>query len=260
MANGTTLDDLLQNATVTRQSKLSDSDIDQIRETVGTVVGENIDAKDKKDLHRFRALYRKMSQADEQLAILMQMGLDEARNGPRLFSLTPADTGFRDNPSWVTQKFQLTLWCEHSRKPLPALWEDTSRGIYKLERPREWVVKYGPALRTVTKTLGAILPVVAATTKIAIPDDTYKGIEKGLDFGKALFGAALKGGGALADVSGDDIISDAEHGEAIQEQNAMLRELHALLKERDPGFGGLARVQNKRREFLWVHPQFKDEY
>jgi internalin A len=243
------IDCLLQNATVTRQSKLSDSDIDQIREIV--------DAKDKKDLHRFRALY---SRADEQFAILMQMGLDEARNGPRLFSLTPADTGFLDNPSWLTQQFQLTLWCEHSRKPLPALWEDRSRGTYKLERPREWLVKYGPALRKVTKTLGAILPVVAATTKIAIPDDTYKGIEKGLDFGKALFEAALTGGGALADVSSDDSISDAEHGEARQAQNAMLRELHALLKERDPGFGGLVRVQNKRCEFLWVHPQFQQEY
>lgn len=69
-----------------------------------------------------------------------------------------------------------------------------------------------------------------------------------------------QGGGALAEVSGDDIISDAEHGEARQAQNAMLRELHAFLKERDPGFGGLVRVQNKRREFLWVHPWFKDEY
>ena len=212
------------------------------------------------DMHRFRALRRMMSQADEQLAILMQMGLDEARNGPRLFSLTPADTGFLDNPSWVTQKFQLTLWCEHSRKPLPAFGEDATQGTYQLERPREWLVKYGPALRIVTKTLGAILPVVAATAKIAIPDDTYKGIEKGLDFGKALFKAALTGGGALVDVSGDDIISDAEHGEASQAQNAMLRELHTFLKERDPGFGGLVRVQNKRREFLWVHPQFTDEY
>jgi hypothetical protein len=40
----------------------------------------------------------------------------------------------------------------------------------------------------------------------------------------------------------------------------MLRKFQVLLKEKDPGFGGLVRVQNKRREFLWVHPQFVGEY
>ena len=110
----------------------------------------------------------------------------------------------------------------------------------------------------VTKTLSAVLPVVAATAKIAIPDNTYQGIEKGLDFGKELFGAALTGGEALANISGDGI--DAEHGMLQEAQNGMLRELHVLLKKKDPSFGGLVRVQNKRREFIWVHPQFKDEY
>ncbi|HSM80659.1 MAG TPA: hypothetical protein VLS96_03180, partial [Nodosilinea sp.] len=118
----------------------------------------------------------------------------------------------------------------------------------------------GPTLQLVTKTLSAMLPVVAATAKIAIPDNTYQSIEKGLDFGKELFGAALTGGEALANISGDDTVADAKHGVAQQAQNAMLRELHALLQERDPSFGGLVRVQNKRREFMWVHPQFEDEY
>jgi hypothetical protein len=51
-------------------------------------------------------------------------------------------------------------------------------------------------------------------------------------------------------------------GRGIRAQDSELRELHALLKEKDPTgtFGGLARVQNKRREFLWVHPQFVGEY
>ncbi|MGD1930099.1 MAG: COR domain-containing protein [Leptolyngbyaceae cyanobacterium] len=243
------IDCLLQNATVTRESKLSDSDIQQIRDIV--------DAKDKKDDQRFRVL---SSQADEQLAILMQIGLDEAKQGPRLFSLTPADTKFLDNPAWATQKFKLTLWCEHSRKPLPALWDDSSRGVYKLEKSREWLENYGPALRTVTKTLSAILPVVAATTKVAMSGDTYKGIENELNFGKELFSAGLKSSGALANVTGDDLIADPEHGVARQAQNALLRELQAFLHQHDPSFGGLVRVQNKRREFIWVHPQFKDEY
>jgi len=49
-------------------------------------------------------------------------------------------------------------------------------------------------------------------------------------------------------------------GEAIRAQGWILRELHALLKEKDPSFGGLVRVQKQGREFLWVHPDFVKEY
>ena len=54
---------------------------------------------------------------------------------------------------------------------------------------------------------------------------------------------------------------DWQQGEAaIRAQGSILRQLHAVLKAKDPGFGGLVRVQNRRREFLWVHEQFVDEY
>ena len=53
---------------------------------------------------------------------------------------------------------------------------------------------------------------------------------------------------------------DLGQGEAIRAQGAVLRQLHAWVKKEDPSFGGLVRVQNKRQEFLWVHPQFEKEY
>jgi len=53
---------------------------------------------------------------------------------------------------------------------------------------------------------------------------------------------------------------DVEHGGEIRAQGANLRQLHALLKQKDPSFGGLIRVRNKRQEFLWVHPRFESEY
>jgi len=37
-------------------------------------------------------------------------------------------------------------------------------------------------------------------------------------------------------------------------------ELHALLKAKCPGYGGLVRVMNKRKEFLWVQEKFVGEY
>ena len=160
----------------------------------------------------------------------------------------------------VSLFFALKLWCEHSRKPVAVLDEEESRGVYKLERSREWLAGHGKALKTVTRTLSAILLVVAAITKLAIPEESYKSLEKNLNFGKELFGTVLKAGDVISDISGDTIISDEEHGQAQQAQNAVIREIHAWLKENDPGFGGLVRVQNKRREFLWVHPQFVNEY
>ena len=71
----------------------------------------------------------------------------------------------------------------------------------------------------------------------------------------------LKGSGKVGKWLTADDASDLEHTrESIRAQGSVLRELHAILLEKDPGFGGLARVQNKRREFLWVHPKFVDEY
>ena len=51
-----------------------------------------------------------------------------------------------------------------------------------------------------------------------------------------------------------------ERGDEVRAQGAILRQLHAWLKNKDPGFGGLVRVQNRRQEFLWVHPKFEAEY
>jgi len=45
----------------------------------------------------------------------MRSRCDEAKEGPRLFSLQPVDAGFFDRPAWISQTFRLTLWCEHSR-------------------------------------------------------------------------------------------------------------------------------------------------
>ena len=87
-------------------------------------------------------------------------------------------------------------------------------------------------------------------------------MENQLAFGEKCAESLLAGGervgGWLAD--GDD--SDWERGDGLEADGVVLRELHALLREKDRacGFGGLVRVQNKRREFLWVDKRFAGEY
>jgi hypothetical protein len=203
-----------------------------------------------------------LSQADEQFEALMTTLTDPAKEGPRLYSFEAVDPGFWDKPKWIAEKFRLTLWCEHSRLPLPLLTGDENLGVYEVELTQEWIRKAAPYLRALTTTLGLILPIASSTIKYALDERIYKSIENQLDFGQQcaenFLNVGDKVGGWL--VSGDE--TDLEYGQAIRAQGSTLRELHALLKAKDPksSFGGLVRVQDKRHEFLWVHPQFEKKY
>jgi hypothetical protein len=177
----------------------------------------------------------------------------------------------------MAQKFRLTLWCEHSRLPLPFLNKgDKSKGVYTFEIPRDWFVKAAPFLKTLTGILSLALPVASSVIRLAadealsrglgegpyrgVDEAAYRAIEKELDLGHACVKSVLKGAEvAIDDLAGlEDPRLPAERG--LRADGAVLRQLQTWLKEQDPGFGGLVRVQNKRQEFLWVHPQFEKEY
>ena len=130
-----------------------------------------------------------------------------------------------------------------------------------MEVSRQWFTKAAPYLKILSGTLSLVLPVAASATKLMLDEATYKGIEEELDFGQKSIESTLKGSDLATNLSTESDAPDWQQGEAaIRAQGSILRELHALLKAKDPGFGGLVRVQNRRREFLWVHPQFVDEY
>ena len=260
------IDQLLNNAP-TAQPPSQEIGIEQFRYIVKdelNVIRQDLVMYDRLDQARFQVLSQEqrtiLSQVDQQFAELMQMLTDEAKDGPRLFSFQPVDPKFFDRPKWISAKFQLTLWCEHARQPLPALNpNDKKKGVYELDLPRKWFTKAVPYLRILTGTLSLVLPVAGSATKFILDDTTYKAIEEQLDLGQKSIESTLKGSDmALTGKSKSD--ASFLEGDAIRAQGSILRELHALLKEKDPSFGGLVRVQNKRREFLWVHPQFVDEY
>ncbi len=261
------IDELMRNAPTSRQAPVEKMLVEELEDVKDKLdnIRRDIRTLDSREHQRFQKLdendRRILSQADERFAVLMQMLVDEAKDGPRLFSFKPVDPGFFDRPKWMSAKFQITLWCEHSRQPLPALNPAGSKqGVYELDLPREWFVKAAPLLKTMSVTLGLILPVAGSATKLMLDEKTYKGIEEQLDLGQKSLEFAVKGSDVAVDWQSKTNTPDLEHGEAIRAQGAVLRKLHTLLKEKDPGFGGLVQVQNKRREFLWVHPQFVDEY
>ncbi|MFZ5908871.1 MAG: COR domain-containing protein [Chloroflexota bacterium] len=203
---------------------------------------------------------RILSQIDKQFADLIQLYTDEAKEGPRLFSLFPVD-GNKFNPqTWLREKFRLVLWCEHSRLPLPAInGLDSKKGVYDFELDREWFKRAVPFLKFMTGTLSLVLPMMSSTLKV-VDDTAFKTLENQLSLGKSVIDFLSGEGTKLGEVMGAADTTRMERGVGIRAESATLRELHAMLKAKDPGFGGLIRVLNKRNEFLWVHERFASEY
>ncbi len=205
-----------------------------------------------------------MSQVDEQYEALLTTLTDPAKDGPRLFSFQPVDPGFWNKPKWVTQKFRLTLWCEHKRLPLPVLnGPDSAQGVYEIELTRQWVKHAAPVLGIISATLRLALPIAIPGTKLATDDVEYKAIDEELQLGVKAADSFLQGSQKVGNWLTGDAASDlGQTQNLIRAQGAVLRELHSILKSVDPsgGYGGLERVRNKRRQFLWVHPQYVNEY
>jgi len=260
------IDGLLRNAPAARRTSVEQllaQGFDQMRSRLDGV-REQLNQQDRNAEERFRVLdqndRRIMSQVEDAFTGLMQVLTDEAKEGPRLFSFQPVASGFFDLPTWLSQKFLLTLWCEHSRLPLPGLnGAKDRRGVYELDLPREWFVKAAPILKVLTGTLSLVLPMASSAIKLPLDDAVYKSIEKELDLAQKTVESVSKGVEQAKDMLGQKSF-DVEHGGEIRAQGAILRQLHALLKQKDPSFGGLIRVRNKRQEFLWVHPRFESEY
>lgn len=258
---------LMQNAPISQQNsveKILVEEFEAVKNRLNSI-RKDIRILDAREDQRYQQLNqndrRILSQADQQFAHLMKMFTDEAKDGPRLFSFKPVEPGFFDRPKWVSAKFQLTLWCEHARQPLPALNpKGSTQGVYELTLSREWFTKAVPYFKILTGTLSLVLPVAASATQFMLDDAAYKNIQEELDLGQKSLEASLKSGNIAADSLSKSNAPNWEKGESIRAHGAILRELHALLKEKDPGFGGLEKVMNKRREFLWVHPQFINEY
>jgi len=123
-----------------------------------------------------------LSQSDLQYTRFQQMLVDEAKDGPRLFSFQPIEPGFFDLPKWMGRKYKLTLWCEHSRLPLPVLNpQNPKKGVYELSLPRKWLVKAKPFLKLMTTTLSLVLPVAGPAAKVVLDEAAYAAIEKELE-------------------------------------------------------------------------------
>ena len=153
---------------------------------------------------------------------LLKAFVDEAKEGPRLFSFVEIKTKFTDKPDWVTKKFRLTLWCEHSRLPLPLIdgkdsqGKESKKGVIDIEINREWFKAAAPYLKSMTVVLGLVLPIAASGMKLGIEDSVYKAMEHELDLSKSVMESSLKGMEKMEDLA---LVKDRDtltHGESIR--------------------------------------------
>jgi hypothetical protein len=193
------IDELMKNAPTSRQTSIEKIVVEKLGDTNAKLdtLYRDIRAISIQQEQGFQKLdendRRLLSQADERFAVLMQMLTDEAKDGPRLFSFKPIDPGFFDRPKWISAKFQLTLWCEHARKPLPVLNPPGSKqGVYELELNRDWFTKAVPYFKLLTGTLSLVLPVAVSATQFVLDDATYKGIQEELDLGQKSLELGIK--------------------------------------------------------------------
>ncbi len=244
------IDELLNNAPAASQPVSLDTLLKEFAQVKDTLSAVNDNTK------------RILSQVDKQYADLIQIFTDEAKEGPRLFSLFPLE-GNRFNPkSWVRHQFRLVLWCEHARLPLPAPTlngPNSKKGVYDLQLEREWFSKAAPYLKLVASTLSLVLPVASSALKV-VNDTAFQSLQDQIGLGKDVIDAIAGESAAFNDFMGKAESTDLARGVAVRADGGTLRELQSMLKAKDPSFGGLVRVLNKRNEFVWVHEKFAGEY
>ncbi|MDJ0731002.1 MAG: hypothetical protein QNJ33_13515 [Crocosphaera sp.] len=206
-----------------------------------------------------------MTVSNEKFNFLLNTLRDPAKDGPRLFHIEPINKQFFNLKNWIKEPFRITLWCEHSRLPLPTINNNNTSGVYEIELTREWFQQASPIIRVISITLKLALPMVIPTTKLNTDDTEYKAIAEQLEFGVKSTDSLLKGNDLLDKwgTENDDWEyepSGSNSVKIIKARGSILKQLHHLLQQKDPSFGGLERVQNKRGDFLWVHPNYVQEY
>lgn len=186
-------------------------------------------------------------------------------DGPRLFSLTPVPGQFLSTSGWTEASFKLTLWCEHSLRPLCVMdGPESTRGIQTVTFQKRFLKKSLPVLKWmvaagiwVKGAASLTLPEVALTTaafgaaflaEVTLLKDLVADLEKA-----PVLPADHEEGPMDADWSDKfDPKDSQEHGIPIRAMTAFALKARELYP--DKTWAGMAYVNG-----LWVHPRYEDK-
>jgi hypothetical protein len=200
---------------------------------------------------------RAISQAEERFQDLI-LALDEqAREGPRLFSIDSLPPSLLRS-AWSKHKVRITLWCEHSRLPVYVLNRGQPPvGVYEIEVPREWLVRAAPWIKAMSVAIRCLLPISIAALPFELPQVQVSAVRDQLHGAESTLDALARLG---SDIATGDRMSALEPGDVMDHwaryvDGSLLRTFHTFVRARDPSFAGLERVRDRLR-YIWIHRQF----
>ncbi len=211
-------------------------------------------------------LRRVSGQIKELRLFVLNAFQDEAREGPRLFSIEAVPGKKYDPRRLFGEKYRLILWCEYTNLPMWKLNPDgDEQGVYEFELTREWLRRAGPYIKFALRTLSLTVPMVVPGLKLELDDAEYKEIQERLDFGKNVLSSSVKAGAELNELVGKRGENyqgslPAEELSGKRAEGASLRWLQNFLKEKDPTFADLLRIMDRNGEYRWIHPRYKQDF
>jgi internalin A len=179
---------------------------------------------------------------------LMRAIADEAKHGPRLFTIEPLDEGRRLAPrQLVSTRLRLQLWCEAEGCQHKVF--DEGVGVYEFDKPYEWVRQVAPYANFVLGLLKTVLPMAAPAVDVYFGKDTIKNWDYAahLDLAKAIVGE-------LPDEIEVPKRPGLRPGILSEVERSGLLAMHALLRELDPNQErlGLTRVPTYTGDYRWL--------
>lgn len=171
---------------------------------------------------------------------------DEAKHGPRLFTILPRTTGISLKPL-LSRPLELQLWCEAEGCQHPVV--DGGKGIYPLDVPREWLVQIAPYAHFALRVLATVAPIAAPAINTFFGPKTTETwrIEDQLDLASAIIGELP------AKIETPD--RGMTPGQMLSEpERSGILALHRFLNEVDPTQDkiGLHRVPTYTGDYRWL--------
>jgi Leucine-rich repeat (LRR) protein/GTPase SAR1 family protein len=174
---------------------------------------------------------------------MMNAIADEAKNGPRLFTLRQREAGLSPK-QLISRPLELQLWCEaegHQHRVI-----EDGKGIYPIDQPHEWVVQIAPYATFVLNVLKTVMPIAAPAINTVMGAKTTENWKDELDLSKAILDK-------LPNIEASDRGLSAREPFSEVERSGILA-LHRFLNEVDPTQSklGLHRVATYTGDYRWL--------
>jgi internalin A len=173
----------------------------------------------------------------------MKAMANEAKNGPRLFTVEPVDGKWQ----WINKKYKLQLWCEAEDCQHPVY---DGLGIYEFKMTSEWVAQIAPYANFIVGVMKTLLPMVAPSVNVLFGAGKFDQWEykNQLSLIQTSLSSVLPEG---IKVHAPGRLKD---GVLTESERSGLLALHSFLREVDPNQEriGLYRIPTYTGDFTWV--------